>query len=228
MVADEIRAELLRQQDIPYREFQTKLLPTVEPGRIIGVRTPELRRMAKQMLGRPETAGFLMALPHETFDENQLHAFILSEMRDFGRCLEEVDRFLPFVDNWATCDQLSPKVFRRHRPELMPKISEWIGSDRVFTVRFAVGMLMQHFLDEDFDAAYPETVSRIQSEEYYVNMGIAWYFATALAKRYETILPFLEEGRLKLWVHNRTIQKAVESFRISADRKAYLKSLRIP
>ena len=170
---------------------------------------------------------FLDDLPHKYFDENQLHAFIISEIKDYGKCMEEVNRFLPYVDNWATCDQMSPKVFRKHRGELIREIKKWIRSDRTYTVRFGTGMLMEHFLEEDFDAAYPDMVADRRSDEYYINMMTAWYFATALAKRYDEILPYIEEQRLDVWTHNKAIQKSVESCRITPEQKEYLKSLKI-
>ena len=227
MITEEIRAELYRQQDEKYRDFQVKLIPTVRPETMIGVRTPALRAYAKQLLRRPDVGAFLNALPHESFDENQLHAFLLSEMKDFDRCADEVERFLPFVDNWATCDQLSPKVFGKHHAELLPLARCWIASGETYTVRFGIGMLMAHFLDADFTPVYPEWVAAVQSEEYYVNMMRAWYFATALAKQYGAVLPYLEQRRLDAWTHNKTIQKAVESFRITDAQKTYLKTLRI-
>ena len=227
MLSEEIRKELFLLQDVQYRDFQAKLIPNVPAESMIGVRTPALRSLAKQLAKQEEISVFLRELPHRYFDENQLHAFILSEWKDYARCMEGVRRFLPFVDNWATCDQLSPKVFRKHRPELLESIREWLSSGQTYTLRFAVGMLMEHFLDEDFDPVYPEMVARIRSEEYYVNMMVAWYFATALAKQYDAVLPYIEDRRLDSWTHNRTIQKAVESYRISEDRKAVLKSMRI-
>ena len=227
MITDEIRDELFRLQDVKYRDFQSKLIPTVPPEKVIGVRTPALRAMAKQFAKREDIGAFLEDLPHTYFDENQLHAFILSERKDFAVCLSAVDRFLPYVDNWATCDQLSPKVFRKHRPELLVSVRKWIASGETYTVRFGVGMLMEHFLDEDFDPVYPETVAAIRSEEYYVRMMVAWYFATALAKQYEAALPFLEGRRLDVWTHNKTIQKAVESYRITPEQKAFLRGLKV-
>ncbi len=225
-IIEEIRDELFGLRDEKYGEFQAKLLPTVDPASIIGVRTPELRKLAKKMAKREEIGEFLGALPHQCFDENQLHAFVVSQMKDFSACLKEVDRFLPYVDNWATCDQMSPKVFKKHRAELLTAIRRWIGSGETYTVRFAVGMLMEHFLNEDFDPVYPEMVAAVRSEEYYVRMMVAWYFATALAKQYEAAVPFIEGQRLDAWTHNKTIQKAVESYRISPEQKAYLKGLK--
>lgn len=227
MILDEIRNELFKMQDIVYRDFNSKLIPTVDKSLFIGVRTPELRKYAKQLAKREDIEEFLHSLPHKYFDENQLHAFIVSEIKDFKSCVDKVNEFLPYVDNWATCDQLSPKVFKKYHKELITYIKEWLESDKVYTVRFGIGMLMEHFLDEDFDIIYTETVSNIRSDEYYVNMMIAWYFATALAKRYESILPFIEKRSLDIWTHNKAIQKAVESYRISTERKTYLKELKV-
>ena len=225
-MVDQIRKELFRLQDQKYRDFQSKLIPTTAPDSVIGVRTPELRKLAKQLGKEEGISVFLQDLPHPYFDENQLHAFILSEIRDYRQCVEEVNRFLPYVDNWATCDQMSPKVFKKHRMELLKEIEKWIHSEETYTIRFGIGMLMEHFLDEDFRREYPEMVAGIKSDEYYVNMMIAWYFATALAKQYETIIPFIENSRLDVWTHNKTIQKAVESYRIMPEQKDYLKRLK--
>ena len=227
MITEEIRRSLFDLQDIKYRDFQAKLIPGKDTEIMIGVRTPELRKLAKQMLKREDIGEFLRDLPHRYFDEDQLHAFIVSGIKEYGKCMEELVRFLPFVDNWATCDQMSPGVFKKHKPELLAEIREWLGSEHTYTVRFGIGMLMQHFLDEDFDPAYPELVAGVHSEEYYVNMMIAWYFATALAKQYNAVLPFIEGRRLDPWTHNKTIQKAVESYRISDEQKEYLKSLKV-
>ncbi|MCI8645617.1 MAG: DNA alkylation repair protein [Firmicutes bacterium] len=228
MTIEGIRSELFQLQDIKYRDFQKKLIPTVEESSIIGVRTPELRKLAKELAKEGQAGEFLAELPHTYFDENQLHAFLVSEEKDFERCILEAERFLPYVDNWATCDQMSPKVFKKHHQELLPYIETWIASDKTYTVRFAVGMLMEHFLEENFDLRYPELIASVRSEEYYINMMIAWYFATALAKQYEQILPFIEKRRLAPWTHNKAIQKAIESRRISPEQKAYLKSLKVP
>lgn len=223
----EIRKELFKLQDQKYRDFQSKLIPTVDPDTVIGVRTPELRKYAKKLAKQEDITEFLDDLPHHYFDENQLHAFIISEIKDYEQCINQLCRFLPFVDNWATCDQMSPKVFKKHRQELLEYIKEWIGSGETYTIRFAIGMLMEHFLEEDFDPAYLELVADVRTEEYYVNMMIAWYFATALAKQYEAVLPFIENQRLDTWTHNKAIQKSVESYRITAEQKEYLKSLKV-
>ena len=222
-----IQQRLFELQDTAYRDFQAKLIPGRSPESMIGVRTPALRKLAKELAKRDDIDSFLQELPHAYFDEDQLHAFIISENKDFASSVEQTERFLPFVDNWATCDQLSPKVFGKHKQELLPYIRKWIGSDETYTVRFAIGMLMSHFLDADFDPAYPEMVASVRSEEYYINMMIAWYFATALAKQYDAVLPYVEERRLDSWTHNKTIQKAVESYRITSEQKEYLKSLKI-
>ena len=227
MITEEIRQSLFELQDIKYRDFQAKLIPGKDTETMIGVRTPELRKLAKQMLKREDIGEFLRDLPHRYFDEDQLHAFIVSGIKEYGKCMEELMRFLPFVDNWATCDQMSPGVFKKRKPDLLAEIREWLGSEHTYTVRFGIGMLMQHFLDEDFDPAYPELVAGVRSEEYYVNMMIAWYFATALAKQYDAVLPFIEGRRLDPWTHNKTIRKAVESYRISDEQKEYLRSLKV-
>ena len=227
MNRDEIVAELFRLQDKKYAAFQAKLIPTVETDRIIGVRTPELRVFAKKLVKDEDIASFLMVLPHQYFDENQLHAFVISLEKDYDKCVTEVETFLPFIDNWATCDQLSPKTFKKEPEKLLPYIDTWIRSDKVYTVRFAIGMLMQHFLDERFDPKYADMVAAVRSEEYYINMMIAWYFATALAKQYTTILPYLEGKKLDDWTHNKAIQKSVESNRITPEQKTYLKTLKV-
>ncbi len=227
MITEEIKRRLYEMQDTGYRVFQAKLIPTVDPESIIGVRTPELRRYALELCARPDVDEFLIDLPHRFFDENQLHAFILSAMKDYERCMAGVNAFLPYVDNWACCDQMSPKVFSKHKKELLAEIDGWLASGRTYTVRFAVGMLMEHFLDGDFDPALLEKVSAVRSDEYYVNMMIAWYFATALAKQYDAALPYLTDKRLDPWVHNKAIQKSVESRRISPERKERLKRLRM-
>ena len=227
MIVEEIINELFKMQDEKYRDFNSKLIPTVDKESMIGVRTPELRKYAKQLVKREDVGEFLHSVPHKYFDENQLHAFILAEIKDFGVCLEEVKSFLHYIDNWATCDQLSPKVFKKYRKELLLHIKEWINSDKTYTVRFGIGMLMEHFLDEEFDFTYPEMVAEIRSEEYYINMMTAWYFATALAKQYEKVLPFIENKKLDTWTHNKAIQKAVESYRITDEQKTYLKGLKV-
>ena len=227
MIVDEIQNELFKLQDVKYRDFQAKLMPTINPESMIGVRTPELRKLAKQLAKRDDIDEFLDVLPHKYFDENQLHAFIISGMKDYEKCLERLEAFLPFVDNWATCDQMSPKIFKKHRVDLVQRIEKWIESDYTYTVRFAIGMLMEHFLDEDFDIVYADMVADVHSEEYYINMMIAWYFATALAKQYDAIVPYIIEQRLNTWTHNKTIQKAVESYRITPEQKTYLRTLKI-
>ena len=227
MIIDEIREELHKHQDLKYRDLQIKILPSVKPEAIIGVRTPELRKYAKQLSKREDIQEFLDDLPHKFFDEDQLHAYILSEMKDYEKCIGRLEIFLPHVNNWATTDQMSPKVFKKHRAELLKHINKWIKSKKPYTIRYGIGMLMEHFLEEDFDIKYPETVASVRSEEYYVNMMIAWYFATALAKQYDAILPFIENRKLDVWTHNKAIQKSVESYRITPEQKAYLKTLKI-
>ncbi len=227
MTREEIVKELFAMRDEKYAAFQAKLIPNIDPETVIGVRTPALRSYAKNLLKKAETADFLDVLPHRYFDENQLHAFILSGMKDYDSCMTRLEQFLPYVDNWATCDQMSPKIFKKHKAELLTKIEGWITSKETYTIRFAVGMLMEHFLDEDFDPGYPKMVAAIRSEEYYVNMMTAWYFATALAKQYDAILPYIEGKKMDPWTHNKAIQKSVESYRITDEQKTYLKTLKI-
>ena len=223
---EKIRQELFALQDVVYGDFQAKLMPTVSRETVIGVRTPELRKCAKVLAREKNITKFLQDLPHTYFEENQLHAFILCEMKDYEECMQELNLFLPYIDNWATCDQLSPKVFRLHRKELLKQIKVWLDSEQTYTIRYGIGMLMTHFLDAEFEIQYAEMVAEVQSEEYYVRMMIAWYFATALAKQYEAVVPFIEQRRLDTWTHKKTIQKAVESYRITIEKKEYLKRFR--
>lgn len=225
MDRDYIR-ELYELQDEKYRDFQSKLIPSIDPESMIGVRTPELRKLAKSLVKEEDVEGFLRDLPHKWFEENQLHAFILSEMKDYDECVREVDLFLPYVDNWATCDQLSPKVFKKNKADLLKQIKKWIRSKDTYTIRFGIGMLLTHFLDGDFDPGHLDLVAKVKSEEYYVNMMRAWYFATALAKQYEATLPYIEQRKLDKWTHNKTIQKAVESYRVEDEHKGHLKSIK--
>ncbi|MCR5747725.1 MAG: DNA alkylation repair protein [Lachnospiraceae bacterium] len=227
MISDEIREELFEMKDESYRDFQGALIPNIENKEMIGVRTPVLRSYAKKLVKRDDIEEFLGDLPHKYFDENQLQAFIISEIKDYDTCIIETERFLPYIDNWATCDQMSPKVFKKHKKELLRRIKKWIKSDRTYTIRFGVGMLMAHYLDDDFEPAYLKLTAKIKSDEYYVNMMRAWYFATALAKQYDATIHYLEEKKLDAWTHDKTIQKAVESLRISKDQKEYLKTLKI-
>ena len=221
-----IKKELFKLQDIEYRDFHARLMPTVEKEKIIGVRIPHIKSLAKKIKGTADACEFLHKLPHQYYEENNLHAFLIAQIADFDRCIEEVSRFLPYVDNWATCDSLRPKCFKLNTGSLIEYIYEWIKSDKPYIVRFGVEMLMLYYLEDEFLEEYPYTVSKITSDEYYVNMMIAWYFATALAKQYELTLPYIESQALPLWIHNKTIQKAIESNRISSEKKEYLKALK--
>ena len=223
----EILKTLFVLQDLKYRDFQAKLMPTVDPETVIGVRTPELRRLAKEYAKTPESREFLKLLPHRYYEENNLHGFLLETVKDYGQAMEYVENFLPYINNWATCDMVCPKVFGKHLPELLEKIRVWIASGETYTVRFGLGMLMRFYLDEAFRPEYLELAASLRSEEYYVNMMTAWYFATALAKQYGAALPYLQERRLDPWTHNKTIQKALESRRISEEQKTCLRALRI-
>nr|WP_314045498.1 DNA alkylation repair protein [uncultured Leptotrichia sp.] len=221
-----IQKELFLLQDKEYMKFLSKLTPNVPEDTIIGVRIPEIRKLAKKLVRNNEYEDFLKELPHKYYDENLLHGAIISENKDFENCIELLDSFLPFVDNWAVCDTISPKIFKKHKKELIEKIKEWSQSDKTYTCRFGIEMLMTHFLDEDFKKEYLEMVANIHSEEYYVKMAVAWFFATALAKQWDYAVIYLENNRLDVWVHNKTIQKARESLRILEDKKGYLKGLK--
>lgn len=221
-----IREELFAMQDADYREFHSKLIPNIAPERIIGVRTPQLRKYAKQLAKTEEASVFLEELPHYYYEENNLHGFLLEQVKDFDACIAQWNRFLPFVDNWATCDMPSPKVFGKHLPGLLTQLRLWMDTGETYTVRFAIGMLMRFYLDDAFSPEYPALVAAVESDEYYVNMMVAWYFATALAKQWEAVIPYIEERRLAQWRHNKAIQKAVESSRITPEQKSYLRGLR--
>ncbi len=226
-ILTDIEAGLFIIKDEKYAEFQKNLTPSLGREHFIGVKTPELKRFAKELRKRSDTGEFLDALPHRYFEEDQLHSFIISEEKDFQRCIVLLEAFLPYVDNWATCDQLSPKVFAKHRDELITYADKWLASGHTYTIRFAIGVLMRHFLGEYFRKEYAERVVSAVSDEYYVNMMRAWYFATALAKNYDEVLPYIEQKRLDKWTHNKTIQKAAESFRVTDEQKQYLRSLKI-
>lgn len=218
---------LFSLRDEKYAAFQRPLLPNLAPESIIGVRTPALRLLAKELRGSAEAEAFLAALPHRYFEENQLHAFLVAQERDYRRCIEQLERFLPFVDNWATCDQLSPRVLGRHRAELLPEVRRWMASGHEYTCRFGMGMLMRYFLEPDvFSEEYLRWVAAIDREEYYVRMMQAWFFATALAKQWSAAEPYMHDGRLPEWVRRKAIQKAIESFRIPAEHKAHLRALK--
>lgn len=220
-----IQEELFKLQDTEYRDFHARLVPNLEKDAIIGVRLPQLRVLAKQL--KPQAEDFFKELPHRYYEENTLHAILVSEISDFDGCVQKLNEFLPYVDNWATCDSMRPKSFKKNRQKLILHIEKWLKSSHTYTVRFGVGMLMTHFLDEDFDERYLEKVSAIKSEEYYINMMLAWYFQVALVKKWDFALPYLEQKHLPKWVHNKTIQKARESYRMTEEQKAILKSLTI-
>ena len=224
---NKIQEELFKLQDIKYKDFSSKLIPNVSKDYFIGVRTPDLRKYAKELVKEEYIDKFLNDLPHKYFDENQLHAFILSELKDYDKCIEYINKFLPYVDNWATCDQMSPKIFKKNTDKLINEIKIWIKSKETYTIRFGICALMQYYLDDNFKKEYLDMISKIRSDEYYVNMMIAWFFATALAKQYDSTIPYIENNKLDKWVHNKTIQKAIESYRITPEQKEYLKSLKI-
>ncbi len=217
-----IKQELLKLAEPEYAQFQSKLTPTIPQERFIGVRVPCLRKLAKTIEKTSDATTFLSVLPHDTYEENMLHGLLIAEKEDFLDCLTSVETFLPYIDNWAVCDSLSPKVFAKNRERLLPYIRTWSASSNVYTCRFGIGMLMRHFLDDAFRSEYLEIPACINSDEYYINMMIAWFFATALAKQWDAAIPYITQQRLSVWVNNKTIQKARESYRIPLEKKIYL------
>ena len=221
---DSIQKTLRQIADPKTAAFTSRIIPNVDPKTILGIKTPELRALAKELRANQK---FLSDLPHKYFEENQLHGFVVSGIKDFDLCVAELERFLPFIDNWATCDQCSPACFKKNRAALLPLIKKWIKSKRVYTVRFAIGMLLRHFLDEDFKPEYLEMVAAVKSEEYYIKMEVAWYFAEALSKQWDAALPYIKAKRLEAWTHNKAIQKARESFKVSDERKELLAGMKV-
>ena len=222
-----VQTQLFELQDLGYRDFQAKLMPTVNKEKIIGIRTPALRAFAKKYGKTDEAKEYLQILPHQYYEENNLHGLLIEQIKDYDRCLKEIDCFLPYIDNWATCDMLAVKVVKKHLDTFIDEVYRWLESDHTYTIRFGINMLMRYYLEDEFRMEYPEKVAQIRSEEYYVNMMRAWYFATALAKQYDKILPFIEERELDVWTHNKTIQKAIESYRITSEQKSHLRTLKI-
>lgn len=221
-----IQKELFALRDISYGDFHAKLVPNIPRELLIGVRVPEARKLAKRLAKEPEASEFLKDLPHKYYDENILHALLISEMRDYDACIVAIDEFLPYIDNWAVCDILSPKIFKEHKTSLLEKIKEWSASDETYTCRFGLEMLMSYFLDNDFKPDYLEIPTSVHSDEYYVRMMIAWFFATALAKQWDATIKYIEDNHLDTWTHNKAIQKARESRRIAQKQKEYLKLLK--
>lgn len=224
---DIIRGHLFELKDEKYKDFNSKLIPTVKPDLIIGVRTPALRKYANELKNTDCAKEFMSHLPHKYYEENNLHAFLIEKVSDYNKSIELTDRFIPYINNWATCDSLNPKCFKKHPQEMLENINRWIKSGETYTVRFGIRILMSNYLDELFKPYMLDIVAEIKSDEYYINMMCAWYFATALAKQYEAALPYIEEKKLNTWVHNKSIQKAVESYRITGEQKQYLKTLKI-
>lgn len=225
-ICEEIRNRLFELQDESYRDFHARLIPTTAPDMIIGVRTPALKKLAAEYHKDSRTEDFLRDIPHKYYDETNLHGFIICKIKDYDRCVDELDRLLPFIDNWASCDLLKPVCFKRNKERLMTDIIRWTASNHTFTKRFGLGMLMCHFLDDDFSPEYLE-LAAISSEEYYISMMVAWFFATALTKQYSFALPYIKEHRLDKQTHNRAIQKALESYRIAPEQKSFLRSLKV-
>ena len=222
-----LQRQLFDLQDLKYREFHSKLMPGIAKETIIGIRTPVLRNFVKEFRKTDEAQLFLAELPHQYYEENNIHMMLIAQIRDYEACIAEVNRFLPYINNWATCDLPQPKCFGAHKKELLQEVHKWIASNETYTIRYGIGTLMRFYLDDDFDSSYVTLVAQVRSEEYYVNMMIAWYMATALARHWSSTIPYITDRKLDVWVHNKTIQKAVESFRISSEQKEILKSLRI-
>lgn len=223
---EEIQKHLFELQDMAYRDFHSRLMPGIDKETIIGIRVPVLRKYAKSIAGTELAEKFIKELPHCYYEENNLHMMLITRIKDYDRCLLEIERFLPYIDNWATCDFPVPKCFENHKEDLLPVIKRWIASSETYTIRYGIGMLMRLYLDTDFDPEYVRIVAEVKSDEYYVNMMIAWYMATALAKQWDAVIPYIEEHRMSDWVHRKTIQKAVESYRITDEQKRYLKGYR--
>lgn len=223
---EEIQKQLFELQDMAYRDFHSRLMPGIDKETVIGIRVPMLRKYAKSIAGTELAEKFIKELPHCYYEENNLHMMLITGIKDYDRCLTEIERFLPYIDNWATCDFPAPKCFGNHKEDLLPVIKRWIASSETYTIRYGIGMLMRLYLDADFDTEYVRIVAEVKSDEYYVNMMIAWYMATALAKQWDAVIPYIEEHRMSDWVHRKTIQKAVESYRITDEQKRYLKGYR--
>lgn len=221
-----IENELQKHVDIKFRAFTAKLIPTVNPDSVYGVRTPILRKLAREFFKTPAHNAFLNSLPHQSYEENNIHAFLIEQIKDFDRAIEETEKFLPYIDNWATCDMFRPKVYAKNLDKILPYAEKWIASNHAYTVRYGIGMLLSYFLEDGFSPEILELASSVKSEEYYINMMLAWFFATALAKQYDSTLIYITEKRLSPWVHNKTLQKAVESNRIEKSTKEYLKTLK--
>lgn len=227
-ITAEVRARLLAEQDLAYRDFHAKLVPNLPKELIIGVRTPRLRAIAKELAkDEAKRAAFMQRLPHEYYEENTLHGALIAICRDYRQVIDELNIFLPYIDNWATCDLTDPKIFAKHQAELLPEIRRWLNSEHTYTVRFAVNMLMTYYLGEAFATEHLAWLAALQGEDYYLKMGVAWYFATALAKQYDSVLPYIEQRRLDPWTHNKAIQKATESRRITPEQKEDLRKLKI-
>lgn len=221
-----LQEELFKLQDTAYRDFNSSLIPGIDKETVIGIRTPVLRKFAKEYAKSGETEQFMRELPHEFYEENNLHMMLIGQIKDYDECISELEKFLPYIDNWATCDSPLPKCFDKNKEDVLERAKNWIATDATYVKRYGMGVMMRLFLDEDFKEEYIQLVAGVKSEEYYVNMMIAWYMATALAKQWDAAIPYIQEHRLSEWVHRKSIQKAVESYRITPEQKDYLKGLR--
>ena len=228
-IIKKVQKDLFEMQDLKYRDFQSKLMPTVDKAKVIGVRIPQLRKYASnflKLLSREEIEEFMQTLPHQYYEEDNLHAFIIEKIKDYEECINALNAFLLYVDNWATCDMMNPKVLKKEPERLLEQVKVWLKAKETYAVRFAMGCLMNYYLEENFTIECANLVAEVQTDEYYIRMMQAWYFATALAKQYDAVLPYLLEHKLSMWVHNKTIEKAVESYRITTEQKEYLKTLK--
>ena len=225
-VIDKVQSKLFKMQDLKYRDFHSKLIPNIDKENVIGIRVPILRKFAKQFAKSDKVQEFLNELPHQYYEENNLHMMLIAQIKDYNMCVSETEKFLPYIDNWATCDSPLPKCFDKNKEDILERAKKWIATDATYVKRYGMGVMMRLFLDEDFKEEYIQLVAAVKSEEYYVNMMIAWYMATALAKQWDAAIPYIQEHRLSEWVHRKSIQKAVESYRITPEQKDYLKGLR--
>ena len=226
---EQVRQDLFEMRDAKYQEFQSSLMPTMDGKKVIGVRIPQIRAYVRELRKRKDWRDYLKILPHEYYEENNVHAFLIASMRDYDECIEALDAFLPYVDNWSTCDAMSPKIFKNHLPELLEPVKRWMASGKTYTVRFGIEMLMKFYLGDAFVPEYLEWVGNLQvnPDDYYLNLIVAWYFSAALAKQWDAAIPWIEQKRLPVWVHNKTIQKSNESYRITAEQKKYIKQFKI-
>ncbi len=227
MTVKELQKLLFEYEDKKYADFGAKLIPNLPRESFIGIRSPEYKNIVKRIKDDPVIPEFLASLPHTYHEENCLHVALINKMKDFDQCLAELEKFMPYINNWAVNDGLNPACFKKHRPELIAYVQKWISSEATYTRRCGMKILMANYLDQDFKPQYLDLPADLRSTEYYVNMMTAWLFAEALVKQWDSAIKFIEGHRLDAWTHNKAIQKACESFRVSDEKKEYLRSLKI-